>query len=128
MRRALRGPESAGRRVGAPTTAVSALGAPRRAEGPEQTFSCDCPSHSPELVAAYDGQLIVVRRIGEPFPLIERADPKIQMTTEFLAWIDTRRSESRPCLLRITATNLTVIYRIDHHDIVRGLYLASWLD
>lgn len=69
--------------------------------------------------------------------IIERADPKIWVSAEFLAEVECgtpAREDGRPYaeidgdLLRINADNRTVVYRLGEHHLAMDVYEAEWPD
>lgn len=69
--------------------------------------------------------------------IIERADPKIWVSAEFLAEVECgtpTRAGGRPYaeidgdLIRINADNRTVVYRLGEHHFELDVYEAEWPD
>lgn len=87
-------------------------------------------------IVGVDGGNIWVTHLDESL-VIERADPKIWVSCEFLAEIEAgmpTRADGRPYaeldgdLLRINADNRTVVYRLGEHHFELDVYEAEWPD
>ncbi len=81
-----------------------------------------------ELLARYDGFLHSALHQGPdgPFVVVERADPRIRVTAEFLDALLHYRSRWASFdeeFLRIDASNRRVIYRVDHFLMPELTYL-----